>query len=503
MLGGMAAQVKPDADVLVVGSGPVGSAFARSVHERAPGTQIVMLEAGPRLTDRPGVHVRNIADADGRRRAQLLAEGPGAVDDGRSASAAPEPGKPRPGTALVDRDNAAFPEAAISTNVGGMGAHWTCASPRPGAGERIPFIADRELDDLLETGERYLGVRQDVFSDSAEGRAILDTLRATYDSALPPERRVDPMPLACAATDDGRPWWSGSDVVLGPLAEPGVDSFELRSDTICRRLVVDGTRVVEAEVEHRPTGRGERLTARAFFVACDALRTPQLLWASGVRPRALGRFLNDHIQVVCGVTLASGSIRREAGLASARRDGDDPVVGVFWVPYSAPHHPFHGQVMHLDMSPIAIVDGAPAEHVVGLGWFVPKEIRAEDRVTVSDDRLDAYGMPAIRIEYGLTARDRESVEAAIADLERGATALGEPVPGRGPTLVPAGSSLHYQGTTRMGEADDGESVCDPFSRLWGLDNLFVGGNGVIPTATASNPTLTSVALAIRAAGAVA
>ena len=159
--------------------------------------------------------------------------------------------------------------------------------------------------------------------------------------------------------------------------------------------------------------------------------------------------------------------------------------------------------MHLDMSPIAIVDGAPAEHVVGLGWFVPKEIRAEDRVTVSDDRLDAYGMPAIRIEYGLTARDRESVEAAIADLERGATALGEPVPGRGPTLVPAGSSLHYQGTTRMGEADDGESVCDPFSRLWGLDNLFVGGNGVIPTATASNPTLTSVALAIRAAGAVA
>ena len=65
--------------------------------------------------------------------------------------------------------------------------------------------------------------------------------------------------------------------------------------------------------------------------------------------------------------------------------------------------------------------------------------------------------------------------------------------------MPNGSSLHYQGTLRMGDADDGTSVADPWSRVWGYDNLVVGGNALIPTATAMNPTLMSVAIAVRGA----
>ena len=55
------------------------------------------------------------------------------------------------------------------------------------------------------------------------------------------------------------------------------------------------------------------------------------------------------------------------------------------------------------------------------------------------------------------------------------------------------------GTTRIGETDDGTSVADPWSRVWGVDGLVVGGNGTIPTANTMNPTLTSVAVAVRGA----
>ena len=106
-------------------------------------------------------------------------------------------------------------------------------------------------------------------------------------------------------------------------------------------------------------------------------------------------------------------------------------------------------------------------------------------------------MPKMNFKFKLTGKDITSIEAAKTFQKKVVNSFGREIKDGGQTLMPPGTSLHYEGTTRMGAENDGESVCDTYSQVWNFENLFVCGNGVIPIPTASNPTLTSVALAVR------
>ncbi|MFK0121087.1 GMC oxidoreductase [Streptomyces sp. NPDC090994] len=484
-------------DVAIVGSGPCGAAYARILSEQRPDLHVATFEAGPLLADPPGSHVKNIADDAERRRAQLRSQGPApAPADGRLA---------RPGTFLLpdgyrNPGEDGLPNVAMSSNVGGMGAHWTAACPRPGDSERIAFVPG--LDDLLTEGERLLGVDAHAFDDAPFAAEVRKRLGDALDADRPDHRRVQPMPLAVRRHHDGRVTWSGADVVYGEATRSN-ERHSLFPEALATRVLTEDGKVSGIVVRDLLYGGEHRVRADRVVVAADALRTPQLLWASGIRPAALGRYLNDQPQLVHAVRLRDVDTPR-AG-SSGSDDGPDITrhSGVSWVPFTD-DEPFHGQVMQLDASPVALAgDDVPAPgSIVGLGWFCAKDIRPEDRVTFDDTRTDGYGMPAMRIHYRLTDVDRARLDAARAAVCRAAEALGDPLDDAPRTLA-LGASLHYQGTVRMGPDDDGTSVCDPTGEVWDVAGLYVAGNGVIPTATACNPTLTSVALAVAGARRIA
>ena len=131
------------------------------------------------------------------------------------------------------------------------------------------------------------------------------------------------------------------------------------------------------------------------------------------------------------------------------------------------------------------------------------------RVTLSSE-VDALGVPKARVDWRLTEADRHTAQVWTGLLDAEFRRLGVARLGAverlgaldrlaGPDWA-AGyeEACHHMGTTRMSTAPR-TGVVDADGQVHGVPGLYASGSSVFPTGGYANPTLTIVALALRLA----
>lgn len=117
-------------------------------------------------------------------------------------------------------------------------------------------------------------------------------------------------------------------------------------------------------------------------------------------------------------------------------------------------------------------------------------------------RVDALGLPRLRVDWRHTALDTRTVAEGFRIMAEEFARSGcgrldyEPEALEQAMLRDGAYGGHHIGTTRMGTSAS-TSVVDPDCRVHGVHNLFVASSSVFPTSSQANPTLTIVALALR------
>ncbi|KZV78658.1 pyranose oxidase [Exidia glandulosa HHB12029] len=417
-----------------------------------------------------------------------------------------------------------------------------------------------EWEKLYKAAKYLIGTSDTQFNESIRHKIVFDALTNSKDFK---GRGVKALPLACRRIGDG-PYvrWHSAENIYGkdffvktPANGKGI--FRLLHSTRCTKLYEKGGEIQLVEVRSLIKAMDKKneedsdfaIKARVYVIAAGAVATPQILANSefgGLRRQetagtknvlipSLGKYITEQPMAFCQIVLrqvdqvdksedgkdkdANGNVVvRPPWWTKAVADHqkafpNDPIkMRVIGSPYQDPEpqvnipvskeFPWHAQI-HRDA--FSYGEAGPlvdARLVVDLRFFGMQHGVPENRIIFEDYR-DTYGMPQATFHYLPTPDRAKQASDMMEDMMKAAHVLGGYLPGSNPQFMTPGLALHLGGSIRLGhEGEKSETVADYNSRVWNTKNLYVAGNGTIPTAFAGNPTLTSICFAIRSASAI-
>lgn len=295
--------------------------------------------------------------------------------------------------------------------------------------------------------------------------------------------------------------------------------FRLIQNAHVARIQLNRQTSLAKAVEYLDTSSGEihQSSANAVILAAGPLASTKILLNSncssfpdglGNTHGLLGRYLHDHpmsyTRIESDFVFDKLDDRDVGGLYITRDDysRSKPLETFALCLYGGPRQR-RSVNLHQGLTNSSNPSLEPQPSSADQNWmmfvcFGTQIPRYENHIALHPTQKDKYGLPLLQVSTKFSQEELENMARGRTLIPEILSATHHKSFEASSQLHPPGTSVHYGGTSRMHDSPQ-YGVIDQWNRVHDIHNLLVVDAGCFTTCVEKNPTLTAMAIAMRAA----